>query len=85
MQQIRNTLIVSVAVLLAWAAPAALGQLPGNLVLQVPDWNQPGNHGAGGYPNWCSPTAGGNLMGYWEDVMGKTGLTDRQAFPAGPA
>lgn len=54
---------------------------PGNLVLQVPDWNQPLAYGVAGYPDWCSPTAGGNIMGYWEDVMGTAGLTDRLAFP----
>lgn len=67
------------------------GQPAGNLILQVPDWNQPNPIAypldglpAGGYPQWCSPTAGGNLMGYWEDVNGCTGLTDRQAFNASP-
>ena len=56
-----------------------------SLILSVRDWDQPSAYGVGGYPNWCGPSAGRNLMGYWEDVMGKTGLTDRQAFPAGPA
>lgn len=58
------------------AAPAAAN----NLVLSVPDYNQFG----GAYLNWCAPTAGGNLMGYWEDVRGCTGLADRQVFPATP-
>ena len=84
MRRKRAALVATVAFLTAWAAPAALGQLPGNLILNVPDWNQPGNYGVGGYPSWCSPTAGGNLMGYWEDVMGCVGLTDRQVMPAGP-
>ena len=66
-------------------AASAWGQAqPGNLILQVPDWNQPSAYGVGGYPDWCSPTAGGNLMGYWEDIMGCTGLTDRQVFNASP-
>lgn len=64
-----------------------------SLILQVPDWNQPnpveypGNNlpapigGVDAYPGWCSPTAGGNIMGYWEDVRGCFGLTDRKAFP----
>jgi len=64
----------------AWAQP-----LPGNLILNVPVWNQPGNYGVAGYANWCSPTAGGNVMGYWEDVMGCVGLADRQVMPNGPA
>ena len=74
-------MIGSMILMLAGPAPAD------NLVLQVPDWNQPNSYlGAGaGYPDWCSPTAGGNLMGYWEDVIGLVGLTDRQAFPASPA
>lgn len=55
------------------------------IILNVPDWNQPANYGVNGYPNWCSPTAGANIMGYWEDVKGCTGLTDRQAFPNSPA
>ena len=54
------------------------------IILNVPDWNQPANYGINGYPNWCSPTAGACIMGYWEDVKGCTGLTDRQAFPNSP-
>ncbi|MCK4625214.1 MAG: PEP-CTERM sorting domain-containing protein [Phycisphaerae bacterium] len=85
MKHKRIATIMVVGILLAWSAPNAMGQAAGNLILQVPDWNQPSNYGVGGYLNWCSPTAGGNLMGYWEDVMGCTGLTDRQVEPAGPA
>ena len=55
------------------------------IILNVPDWNQPANYGVIGYPNWCCPTAGACIMGYWEDVRGCTGLTDRQAFPNSPA
>lgn len=54
-----------------------------SLILNVPDWNQPASYGVMGYPNWCSPTAGGNLFGYWEDVKGCVGLTDRLVMPAG--
>ncbi len=68
------------------------GAAPGNLILNVPDWNQPDNYAAGtaglnvgDYPGWCSPTAGGNLMGYWEDVMGCSGLTDQQAYNSSTA
>ncbi len=55
-----------------------------NLVLGVPDWNQPANYGIGGYPSWCAPTSGANLMGYWEDNLGLTGLADRQVYPNTP-
>ena len=52
------------------------------LIFNVPDWNQPATYGApAGYGGWCSPTAGSNIMGYWEDVMGCTGLTDRLIEP----
>ncbi len=68
------------------------GAAPGNLILNVPDWNQPDNYAAGtaglnvgDYPGWCCPTSGANLMGYWEDQMGCTGLTDQQAFATSPA
>jgi len=83
MQRRTTTIWLAAALVLTWAGLAAA--LPGNLVLQVPDWNQPANYGVAGYLNWCSPTAGGNLLGYWEDVMGCVGLTDRQQMPAGPA
>ncbi len=67
------------------AIPAATAwALPGNLILQVPDWNQPLSYGVVGYPLWCSPTAGANVMGYWEDVNNCVGLTDRQAFNLTP-
>ncbi len=68
------------ALVLVIYSPASAS--PGNLILQVPDWNQPLAYGIGGYPLWCSPTAGGNIMGYWEDVKGCVGLTDRAVFPA---
>ncbi|MCD4727493.1 MAG: hypothetical protein K8R46_07525, partial [Pirellulales bacterium] len=71
MNRLISALIVG-AMILVFAASAQAAQ--GNLVLQVPDWNQPtvlaypaDGLPAGGYPLWCSPTAGGNLMGYWED------------------
>jgi hypothetical protein len=73
----RFLMLVMVLLLFAPAVQA----VPGNLVLSVPDWDITG---IAGYPNWCAPTAGGNLMGYWEDVNGRTGLTDRQAEPNGP-
>jgi len=76
------TALVAV-VLVSWAGAIASPPppgLPGNMILQVPDWNQPPSHGAAGYPGWCSPTAGGNIMGYWEDVMGCAGLTDGLAY-----
>ena len=86
MRRLITTLIVG-AMMFTFAASAQAA--PGSLVLNVPDWNQPSvlaypgdGLPAGGYPLWCSPTAGGNLMGYWEDVMGCTGLTDRKAFNA---
>jgi len=70
---------VALALILACIG-VARGQ--GVLILQAPDWNQPSAMGApAGYGNWCSPTAGSNLMGYWEDVMGCTGLTDRLVMP----
>ncbi len=81
----RRGLFTLAAVVLLLAAAPVSAQMPGNLILQVPDWNQPLPYGVGGYPGWCSPTAGANLMGYWEDVMGCVGLTDRQAFNASPA
>jgi autotransporter-associated beta strand protein len=51
-----------------------------NLILNVPDWNQPGEYYLGNYPQWCSPTAGASIMGYWEDAMGRTGLADRLTY-----
>jgi hypothetical protein len=75
--------------MLVMVSPA--GAAPGNLILGAPDWNQPDSYAAGtaglavgDYPNWCSPTAGANLMGYWEDNMGCTGLTDQLAFNQSP-
>ena len=69
--------VVAVLVLLASSASADA------LISNVPDWNQPSTYGAPvGYGGWCSPTAGSNIMGYWEDVIGCTGLTDRAVMPA---
>ena len=47
-----------------------------------PTWN-PNNFDP--YDNFCTPTAAANLFGWWEDVKGFTGLTDRQAYPNTPA
>ncbi len=70
------------------AAMAGIVVLP-----NVPDWQQPydtyvppgpdPNPGqpVNPYDNYCTPTAAANLFGWWEDVNGFTGLTDRQAFP----
>ncbi|MDY7010022.1 MAG: PEP-CTERM sorting domain-containing protein [Planctomycetota bacterium] len=74
--------IMIVGILLACLVPNAFGNA---LIRTAPDWNQPLAYGVGGYPGWCSPTAGANIMGYWEDVMGCVGLTDRQVEPLGPA
>ncbi len=74
-------------------APSVRAAASNNLILNVPDWNQPadgywdsdGNYHQYtdtngnpivGYPEWCSPTAGANIMGYWEDVKGCIGLAD---------
>lgn len=63
---------------------AATPAVADNLILGVPDWDQPNAYAvataglnAGDYPSWCSPTAGAGLMGYWEDQIGLVGLTDR--------
>jgi len=66
---------------------AAGGAWADNLILSVPDWNQPNSYNppGAGYPNWCCPAAAANIMGYWEDVRGCVGLTDQQAYAAGPA
>jgi hypothetical protein len=77
--------LVLCALFVAGAGSTALAQ-QGGLILNVPDWNQPGDlDNVAGYLNWCSPTAGGNIMGYWEDMKGKLGLADRLAFLAGAA
>jgi len=71
-------------VVCALAVSTAAGN---SLILNVPDWNQPASYnppGGGTYPNWCVPTSAGNVMGYWEDVKGKTGLADQSAYPANP-
>ncbi len=71
----------------------AIVRADSNLILHVPDWNQPADgyfdlngifipytDGNGNrinsYPGWCGPTAGADIMGYWEDVMGRNGLAD---------
>ena len=80
----RIATIMVIGILLAWSAPNASADA---LILNVPDWNQPNNYVAAepklnnnDYPQWCSPTAGANIMGYWEDVKGCTGLTDQTDF-----
>jgi len=70
-------------------AGAAAGD---KIITGVPDWNQPNDYAAAtpglnlnDAPQWCSPTAGANLMGYWEDQRSCPGLTDGAAFNASPA
>ena len=89
---IRRLSFAVIAIVAACAGQVSGGPVPinnapvlGNLILQVPDWNQPSAYGINGYNGWCSPTAGANLMGYWNDVKGCAGLTDGQAFPLTPA
>lgn len=80
MKNKRIITIMVVGILLAWSVPNASANA---LILNVPDWNQPASYGApAGYGGWCSPTAGSNIMGYWEDVKGCPGLTDQLAMPA---
>jgi len=82
-----NGKILSVAVLCC--ALVAVQAEASTLLTTVPDWNQPNNYVAGepnlnlnDYPSWCSPTAAACLMGYWEDTMGASGLTDGAVWPA---
>jgi len=70
------------------SAGAALG---GNtLILNVPDWDQPNDYAptgglvVGDAPQWCSPVAGANLIGYWEDQKNCPGLADGLAWSAIP-
>jgi hypothetical protein len=76
------------ATLLAAAPSAAWAVVPpnGKVIANVPDWLQPSDPAPApniaGYWSWCAPTAGACLMGYWEDVLGKAGLTDGQVAPA---
>ena len=93
MRWIIASLIVA-AMALTLVTPAQAVVTSSGLILQVPDWNQPNPvqypndglpakvAGMDAYSDWCSPTAGANIMGYWEDVKGYVGLTDRQAFNA---
>ena len=78
-----------VSSLLAWSASTAIAD---KVMTNVPDWNQPNAYAPttpglnlNDAPDWCSPTAGANLMGYWEDQRGCIGLTDTQVFGASPA
>lgn len=73
-----------VALVFLLASAAAADKVMPN----VPDWNQPNNYAAAtaglnwnDAPQWCSPTAGADLMGYWEDQKGTVGLTDQQVAP----
>jgi hypothetical protein len=85
-QLLQGLMAVSFVLMLAALAQA---DATGGLITGVPDWNQPNDYGPppppGGYPGWCAPTAGANIMGYWEDQKGCVGLTDRQAFANSPA
>jgi hypothetical protein len=82
-----NNHIASLAFLAACILFLPISAFADNLILGVPDWNQPGNQpdNISGYPNWCAPTSGAMLMGYWEDVLGTSGLADRQVYPSIPA
>lgn len=79
-----------VALVFLFASPAAADKVMPN----VPDWNQPNNYAAAtaglnlnDCPQWCSPTAAADLMGYWDDQRGCAGLTDgvpAAVFPSPP-
>jgi len=75
----------AVATCFALVTWLVLPTLADDLITGVPDWNQPGNYSVAGYPAWCAPTSGANIMGYWEDRLGLTGLADRQISPNTPA
>ena len=86
--------IITVAIvfmLAGWCVPAMAAE---TVITGVPDWNQPNNYWAAtpglnfnDAPQWCSPTAAADLMGYWDDVKGANGLTDgapATSFPNPP-
>ncbi|MBN2580078.1 MAG: PEP-CTERM sorting domain-containing protein [Pirellulales bacterium] len=87
---IRFSLLLGIGCIVSLAAPAfAVGP---TWINGVPDWNQPSTYGdfvqpldpppqAGGVANWCTPTAGANVMGYYEDVMGQVGVGDGLVAP----
>ncbi|MGD0655529.1 MAG: autotransporter-associated beta strand repeat-containing protein [Thermoguttaceae bacterium] len=73
---------------------------PGNLITTIPDWNQPADYFDSfgtpivSYPEWCGPTAGASIMGFWEDnpviyngnqVGLRAGIADGMVFPNSPA
>jgi hypothetical protein len=82
--------VVCVAAVCLFASTA----LADKVMTNVPDWDQPNVYApmtpglnVGDCPQWCSPTAAADLMGYWEDQKGCAGLTDGQpptAFPLPP-
>ncbi|MGD0517217.1 MAG: hypothetical protein ABSA26_06735, partial [Thermoguttaceae bacterium] len=78
-------LLLPLGLFLFFLGPTSHAAASGNLILNVPDWNQPSAYSIGPYMEWCSPTAGANIMGYWEDTMGRTGLADGQTFSKSPA
>ena len=91
----RTNRLLGAAVLAGWL-PLVPAAMAGIVVLpNVPDWNQPYDTyvppgpdptpaNTDPYDNYCTPTAAANLFGWWEDVNGFTGLTDRTAFTAIP-
>jgi len=82
MRHIETLKVCVCAVTLGWLlAPAGAD----NLIVKVPDWDQPLDHGVNGYPGWCSPTAGADLVGYWEDKRGMSKLADSKLFPVSVA
>jgi hypothetical protein len=89
MKDVRSYLCVAVAFGVAVAADAAWGA--NNLIFNVPDWQQPDYYASvgtpglvvGDYPDWCAPTSGAMLLGYWEDVRGYSGMTDGMIGTAG--
>lgn len=75
---------VACAVVLAGMASVAKAD---KVIAGVPDWNQPNTYAppGAGYNAWCAPTAGACLMGYWEDILGKSQLTDAKVPAQSPA
>ena len=69
----------------AIVAALASSSMANGLINGVPNWDQPSNDGIAGYPDWCAPTSGAMVVGYWEDQFSLTGVADRQVSPASPA
>ena len=73
--------VVKIAGVPDWNQPSTYAAAPDTFIQPL---DGPPNGAPNGVANWCTPTAGANMMGWFEDQKGYAGLGDGIAYNAVP-